>query len=862
MKKNWWRKAVGLGLTLAMVVSLSACGGEKNENNALAKEGVYKFQEISLPKMDADYLFIDTMAYRDGKVQMVIQTEKYSEGTSESNVHLVSMNKDGSDVSMVKVELPDQNNGSSGGGAVPMPRSAVTESEPGEAEDEESGEGETGDGEDPGEGETGDGEDPGEGETGDGEESADREDIGETDPGFGTDDIGSDTWEYTNYFNFVIASDGGLYGLKQYQFEQYGEEYYNIQKYYACRWDSQGKLIQETELQIKDPDKEDEWVNINVMNVAPDGTMYLVLSGDNSYGIQVDPQGNASGRKELPEEVGKVFMNYNNLIAREDGTFLCIYYDENDWTKQFIVSYDPAEGKLGQATPLPSTFVTRGFSSMRAGIGTDLIMNDSSGVYTYNVGDEDAVQKMNFINSDFDNNYFEGMVELDENTFIAIYNDRFKDDVNAGIFTYVKPEDIPDKSVLVVGGDYIPWDIKKRVVEFNRNSEEYRLVLREYNTFNTYEDWTAGATQLNNDITTGKMPDILIGSELPMENYAVKGLLEDIGKLIEEDEELSKVEFVENVFEAYSVDGTLYYVIPSFSVQTMAGKTSVVGDRTEWTMQEAEQLLSTMPEGTSLFGEMTRDSYFSTAMSYCAGDFVDVATGKCDFSSQRFIDMMEYAKSLPETQENEEYAKSSYSSGNWQTQYRENRTILMQLYINTIRDLNYNVNGRFGEDVSYVGFPMEGGQGACVSAGNMYAISSKSNYKEGAWEFLRYYLTEEYQAENASWTLSIHKKIFMDNAQLATERPFWEDPETGEKEYYDDTIYMNGESIVIPPMSQAQVDKVVNYIFSVKKSRYYNNNVMNIINEEMGGFFSGQKSAQEVANIIQNRVQLYVDENR
>lgn len=38
--------------------------------------------------------------------------------------------------------------------------------------------------------------------------------------------------------------------------------------------------------------------------------------------------------------------------------------------------------------------------------------------------------------------------------------------------------------------------------------------------------------------------------------------------------------------------------------------------------------------------------------------------------------------------------------------------------------------------------------------------------------------------------------------------------------------------------------------------------LLNIVREEAGPFFAGQKKAQEVAPIIQSRVQLYVNENR
>ena len=37
--------------------------------------------------------------------------------------------------------------------------------------------------------------------------------------------------------------------------------------------------------------------------------------------------------------------------------------------------------------------------------------------------------------------------------------------------------------------------------------------------------------------------------------------------------------------------------------------------------------------------------------------------------------------------------------------------------------------------------------------------------------------------------------------------------------------------------------------------------IYNIITEESYAYFSGQKSAEEVAEIIQNRVQNYIDEN-
>jgi len=38
--------------------------------------------------------------------------------------------------------------------------------------------------------------------------------------------------------------------------------------------------------------------------------------------------------------------------------------------------------------------------------------------------------------------------------------------------------------------------------------------------------------------------------------------------------------------------------------------------------------------------------------------------------------------------------------------------------------------------------------------------------------------------------------------------------------------------------------------------------MMEIITEETSAYFEGQKTAEETADIIQNRIQVYVNENR
>ncbi len=904
MKKRSWGKRAGcLGLIFSLAAGLCACGGGgKNANSALAKENVYRIQEITLPEIDGDDFNIYTTAHRDGTAYIMIEVyhwndEKYS-ANRQSDIRIMSIKDDGSDVQLVRLDMPeteslsdqDMTGGTgSGGGPAVQPRTETQSSEEPEADPEgeegseadPDGEGEpAGNSQSPDEPEAdpdGEGEPAGnsqspeepeadpEGEEGseadpDGEEGSEADPEGEqdamadsmiADPGY----MPNDVWENSYYNSFIFGADGKVYALKSYSYNNYSTETY-IEKNYIVSWNPDGSFQWERELgELR---TEEEYVYVNAMTAAEDGTVTLILAGDNAYTLVVDAQGNVGDKKPMSEETAKVFNNFDRVIDRGDGTFLAVYYDENDWTKQFIATYDPATDTLGQSTPLPASFVNGGYGNMSIGLNQNLICSNGDGIYTFKIGDENLTQKMNFVNSDLFVSNFSSIVELSDTSFLGVYNENYEGGMKAGLFTYVDPKDIQDKSVLVLAGTYIGNDLEKRVIDFNRSNEEYRIVVKSYDSYNTYDDWQAGYTQLNNDVTTGNMPDILITDGLPVENYVAKGLLEDIGKMIEEDEELSQTEFVQNVFDAYSVDGKLYYIIPSFTVSTMIGKREIVGDRTSWTMADMLELQAGLPEGTNMIGELTRQGFFSTMMQFCGRDFVDVDTGKCEFDSPNFISMMEFAKSLPEELSEEYFGEEYWAT--YESQYREGRTVLCQTSSGNIRDLNYTVNGSFGGDVTYIGFPTESGCGSYISANECYAISSKSRNKEGAWEFMRYYLTEEYQSE-LTWGMPTQKKYFDEMAQNATQRPFYLN-ENGSKEEYDDYFWMNGEQIKLDPLSQEQVDEIVNLICSIDKCYYYNENVMNIINEEMDAFYTDQKSAQEVAKTIQNRVQLYVNENR
>ncbi|MCM1192509.1 MAG: extracellular solute-binding protein [Butyrivibrio sp.] len=890
MKKGFVSKALSFGLAFALTAGLCACGGGTSEADPnLAKENVYRLKEIELPELynpgNGD-MSVLASAHRDGKVNLLVNVRDWN-NYNEYDYRLITMNEDGSDLKVISLEIPEFSGGEAEGDTPVDAPVAYPEEPEGEgtegadAEEPEGGEGadaaepEGGEGADAaepegGEGTEGDGTEGGEGS----EEAVPDEDYG-IDVDIDTDYVSNNIWEYTNYSEFSMTGDGVVYAMKNHRIEDNSdpENYVSKVESSICSWDSEGKILWDISIgELNDR----TW--INQMMEGADDALYLMLTENNEdytrtdyYRVRVGMDGSVGERKKVSDESLEVISNSDQIVPQGDGTAFIIFRDEDDWTKRYYAVYDVAADTLkSEKQDFPSSVnYTYDYNVMMPGISHDLVYTGNGGIYCWDQGDEAGRLMVNWTNSDLYIEQMYNIVELSKDSFLGFYREDWESGVKAGVFTHVAPEDIQDKKVLVLGGFYVDSSLKKRVIEYNRNNPEYRIVIKEYNSYNSYDDYTAGLTQLNNDIISGGMPDILINNgynNLPLNNYISKGLIADIDKLLANDEELSQVEFMQNAFDAYRVNGKLYSIVPDFEIYTVIAKKSLVGDRESWTMEDMQQVLAGMGGETKAFnGETTRSMFIDMVMRYCGNQFVDVSTGKCAFNTEDFISMMEYAKTLPGEEGDSSYDEEYWEDywNNYESQYRQNRTLLMQANFWRFDNLAYTINGQMGEEVSYVGFPTDNGNGSYVMSSVTYALSAKSKYLDEAWNFMRYYLTEDHQKENISF-FPVRKDIFLEKSEEATKRRTWTwEDENGvtHEEEEDMNIWINGEAVPYAPLTQEQLDDLIAFIESVHNPYYYNEEVMNIITEEIEGYFSGQKPAADVADVIQRRVQNYVDEN-
>ncbi len=575
----------------------------------------------------------------------------------------------------------------------------------------------------------------------------------------------------------------------------------------------------------------------------------------NSYGIfmKFDLEGNYVG--VMPQNGNQSAFESANFLTLEDGSLIAAIYEDSGMA---FVTVDLETGTMGEKNKLPGSSFNYFFYP---GKGYDLYLTDSYGVYGYNIGDSDKKQIMSFIDSDLEIYGLYQVVGVNDEDFFATYDNMDTGNNTLAMFTKVPPEEVKEKQVIVLAMADSNWNVRRSAISFNKENEDYRISIVDYGSlYATDDDYMAGLSRLNTDIASGKVPDIiLLNYAMPVESYIGKGLFEDLKPYIEKDEELDINNFMPNIVEAYSVNGKMYSLVPSYSIHTILAKASDVGEERGWTVQEAMDLLASKPEGTQLLESTTRSTMLMYCMSMSGNQFIDWESGTCNFNSDEFVQMLEFIKTFPEEIDDEIFTDEYWN--NYESMWREGKVIGTVYYLSNFRDYNNTEKGTFGEKITMIGFPSSNEDGSVISADMQFALSSKSSNKEGAWAFLRTFLTDEYQEENVRYGFPISIKRLNELAAEAREKPYYMD-ENGNKEEYDSTYYINGQEIIIPPMTKEETDAFIEQLYSFTQVYKQDDTLLNIITEESAPYFAGQKSAKDVASIIQSRVQIYVNENR
>lgn len=389
---------------------------------------------------------------------------------------------------------------------------------------------------------------------------------------------------------------------------------------------------------------------------------------------------------------------------------------------------------------------------------------------------------------------------------------------------------------------------------FNRFNGEYEVQLTEYGK--EYGD--EYLTHFNADIAAGKFPDVLIYSEegdFPLESYAQKGMLADFYELTDNDPDLSREDF-SDVFKAFERNGRLHRIITSFLIVSEAGKTSIVGEEQGITIERVMELIDEYPDNP--FSGHFCDSILRTLVEYGCDKYIDYVDGKCNFESEEFITLLEFCDKFPHEPLKSAFDEDGYRK--WLYAMRTGTVPFSSVALFSFSDIRRIERQEFCAPVTFIGYPEAGGNGSIIQPnGARFCVFANGSNTEGGWEFVKYFLSRSYQNQFVgSVIFSVRRSTLEDQAAYA-KKLVWDHEEKDyvEPYYIDDS----GKKVIIGVNTDEDNQRVFDLISGAVEMKS-DKKVIDIICEEAGAYFSGQKSAEEAAKIIQNRVQNYLEERR
>ena len=495
----------------------------------------------------------------------------------------------------------------------------------------------------------------------------------------------------------------------------------------------------------------------------------------------------------------------------------------------------------------------------------DFYFNNGAYLYGLMLASGEKVKILNWVDCDVNGNSLNNIRILDDGVITGTIYDWSGEEakVEAVTLKKVPASEVPHKDVLTLAVLYgARYDVMDMVINFNRHSSDCRISIKDYSEYNTDDDYSAGLTKLTTEIMAGNMPDLLAMSDLPYEQLAAKGLLEDLYPFLDADSELGREDIMDNVLRASEINGGLYQIASQFNVMSLIGSSKVVGDEPGWTYDELYEALATMPEGCDIMDYYaTRDAILQALLIINMNSFVDWTTGKCSFEGKDFTDMLEFAAHFPETVPDDgEYVSDT-------TRIAEGKQMLMSAGIYDIDDSFYN-NSYFGGSITYIGYPTNEGVGNVLNLTNNYGMSSSCKNKEAAWQFLRGLLTMDSQR---FYGLPTNKNLFEQKMKAAMTPEYEEDEngnirldENGEKIMIPRSTWRDelGNEVVYYALTEEDAAKLREAIVAADRLYTQDTGLVEIVQEMTKAYFAGQKSAEEVARLVQSKVSIYVNEHR
>lgn len=330
----------------------------------------------------------------------------------------------------------------------------------------------------------------------------------------------------------------------------------------------------------------------------------------------------------------------------------------------------------------------------------------------------------------------------------------------------------------------------------------------------TYEDVSAEEkrTRVLAELTNGAGPDILFVSEEDYTSLAENGLLADINTLLKE--EIRK-EFLPAVVEMAKQGDKLLGLPVGVRAETFVMEQK---NRSEW----SGAIYSPYVMEGYLSPELAVQKIINYSKEYSF--LINPENGKSHFDDERFVHLLELTAKDRSKESAEDYTEKDVVWG-----YFILESALLDFFSK---------------------WDADGITGYLIPENGLVVVNKNTANKEAVSLYLELLFGEEMQAAATQLSLSVRKLVPEDYLVMNDE---------------GELVFMGGSNAIKVPVYEdgtTPLHKAAVFLENCQIAPNMNYQVNRIVAEELSRMSSEGKSAREVAEIIDSRVQLYLDEQR
>ncbi|CAG7640163.1 hypothetical protein PAESOLCIP111_04108 [Paenibacillus solanacearum] len=343
------------------------------------------------------------------------------------------------------------------------------------------------------------------------------------------------------------------------------------------------------------------------------------------------------------------------------------------------------------------------------------------------------------------------------------------------------------------------------------------------------------------EVISGKGADLIAMNSLPQSKFVEKKLLANMNDWIAKDASFDRSKYYEHILQASRNGDGLYSMPFSFALEMMQGNTdqlkkaNLTIEDTAWTWEQFKEIAGQLKrqEGPDYVGIINLFPNQLIADFICSNYSKLVQQGRAQFDSELFRGMMRQVKAMYDEGILRAEFSYDYSKSLFKMSSLANAEQILTMPSNAQLFLKPTVEGQ--------------SQGASFYTYFNLAINSKSKVQQEAWMFIKFLLSDEIQASPELSGLPINKATALQKFDQVKQNI-----ENGKLQLPKDKPDAH--------MTEERIRTVQKLIEGVSTKQYIDTKVLMMAMAEFESYMSGQKSAEEVSRLIQNKVTTYLNE--